>query len=376
MDEIRLQSSLGGLKEIDRPDMQMSGLITVAKVLKVHHKSGTADVVVVNTKDTFTSSEQNEGKFAARILTEFAGYDAKREKYWGSIAPIAEGSLVLLGFLDNLKNRPVILGQFHRPDETENVLPSVYPLREKKAGYNRREALKSLTVYPSMAYKKVDGDSNMEFAHASKSFFAAYNTATDVQEYITDDHGGFDHQNLSEMDRRTGNVLEADQEEAQSPSKFLFVHRSSFDNEETTWTKFFLEASGAFRLTRDNNDGKLTYMEFPEEGGTLIRRQLDTNIREDATDYAELDIDIDGGANLRRVIGESIAEVGVNSAGNVQLTHSDGSYMDMGKDITIETDGEILSEALIRFIEKHFIKVGDEPVNPLPYTLWVDMKDE
>jgi hypothetical protein len=374
---MRLQSSLGRISQNYRPDMNMSGYLTVAKVIKVHHKSGTADVVAVNSKDTFTSNGDNEGKFSARILQNFSNYDESRGKYWGSVSPIAEGSLVLLGFLDNMKNRPVILGQFHRPDNVENVLPGVYPLNEKEGGYNRREALKTLNVYPSLAYKKIDGESNIEFSHASKSFFAMYNTSMDTQDYLNDSHMGFDHQNLTEVDSRTGQPIETDIDEAKSPTKMLFVHRSSFDNDSTTWTKFFVDASGLSRITRDNNDGKLTFLELSEKGRFSVRRQLDSPLHNESDNYSEIAQEEDGHTVIRRVNGDTVTEIGVNQAGNAVMSHSSGSVIEMGEDITIETDGEIISDSFSRFIEKNHIAVSHvEPENPNPYLLWVDLSDD
>lgn len=373
---MKLQSSLGRISQNYRPDMNMSGYLTAARVTKVHHKSGTADVVVINTKDTFSSNAENEGRFAARILQGFSNFDEQRGKSWGSISPIGVGSLVLLGFMDNMKSRPVILGSLPNPDNVENVLPEVYPLKEKTPGFQRREALKTLQVFPSLAYKKMDGEGNMEFAHTSKSFFAMYNLSMDTQSYLNDNHNGFDHQHLSENDSTTGKVYETDFDEAKEPANMLFVHRTSFKDEETTWTKFFLSAAGIFRMTRDNNDDKLTFMELNELGRFRVKRQVDNAYHDDSENYGEIDVGTDGSVKLRRVMGEEIAEVGVDEVGNVDLYHSSGSSFKMGEDLEFEVQGDIRSESLSRFIETNHIVVSEtEPENPKPFLIWIDPRE-
>lgn len=374
---MRLQSSLGRVYENDRPDMNMSGYLTVAKILKVHHKSNTADVVVVSTRDTFISSEENEGRFAARILQGSAGFNEKRGKAWGSTTPYAEGSLVLLGFLDNMKSRPTILGAYHSPDKVQNVLPGVYPLNQNQAGFQRREALKTLTVYPSQGYKKIDGEGNIEFAHPSKSFFAMYNKEMDNQDYLTDNHNGFDHENLSEVDASTGKVYETDIEEAQTSPSMLFVHRSNFNKEKTTWTKFFLHRNGMFRWTRDNNDEQLTFVEVDEKGRFGVRRQVDSPYHQESEDFGEVAVETDGTAMIRRVQGDSVAEVGVNNFGQVEMGHGSGSRMIMDEDLELEVEGDIISDSLSRFIERNHIVVSPtEPENPLPFLVWIDTSQD
>lgn len=374
---IRFQSSLGRVTQAPyRPDMNMSGYLAVGRVLKVHHKSNTADVILVNTNDTITSNGSQEGKFAARIMHQFSSYDPKRGKSWGNISPIAIGSLVLVGYLDNMKSKPIILGAFPRPDNVENTQPSVYPLDENSAGYTRREALKTVEVYPSLAYKKIDGESNVEFAHASKTFFAMYNTAMDTQDYLGDNHLGFDHRDLTETDNTTGQTITSDIPEAQAPTKILFVHRSSFDDQNTTWTKFFVSASGLLRLTRDNNDGKLSFVEIAEDGTMSFTRQLDNPNHHQSQDYSQLYQSAQGDTLLKRVQGDVTSEVGVTNYNSAIMSRGNSVIELDDKGITLETDGDIQSDALSRFIQANHVFVSPTaPKNPEPNLIWIDTSD-
>lgn len=343
--------------------MNMAGYLAVARVLKVHHKSGTADVIKVNSKDTITSNAENEGRFAARILTQSANFDRKRNKSWGSFDPIAEGSLVLIAYLDNMKDRPVILGSFHYSDNIDNVLSQQYPLNEKQAGFHKREALKYLKVFPSMAYFKVDGESNMEFVHASKTFLKFANTSFDSQGYVDDKHNGFDHRDLTETDPRTGRAIESDWEEAKAPTKMLFVHRSSFTDSATTWTKFFVNEKGMARWTRDNNDGKLTYLELSETGAVKVRRQLDDPDHGEGTKISEVAISEDGTVTLKRVttsgevsitltedgkiVFQTPTDVDINSKGKIKLYATTESN---NASLTVNGNGAVVAQKTVNGI--------------------------
>ncbi|MNW28260.1 hypothetical protein D3C74_50820 [compost metagenome] len=329
MTDMRLQSSMGRVQENYRPDMNMGGSFSVGKVVKVHHFSGTVDVEIVNSRDMISSSTENKGKYAARVMTQGAWFDETgKQKYWGRIEPMAEGSLVVLGFLDGMKSRPVIFGQLHRGDNPENVLPSQYPLKEKQAGFHRREALKSLCVYPSMGYSKVDGEGNMEFVTSSKSFFAAYNTSMDAEVNMTDGHDSFDHEHLSEINKKTGNVFETDVPESQTPMKFLFVHRDAFTGSNRR-TKIFISEKGMVRTTRDNDDGKLSYTELREDGTLRVRRQLDDSDHGEGENNTELTITPAGELSVKRQNGNDVVSMTLTEdcrmlfSNRIQLDNSD-----------------------------------------------------
>lgn len=366
---MRLQSALGRLVPEVKDGKDLAGYLTVARVLKVHHKSGTADVQVLNTKDLFVSADENEGKFSARVVQSFAHYDDANKKAWGQIQPIAEGAYVLLAFLDGLKNRPIILGQFPRLDNSENILPHQYPLYEKVDGYNKQEALKSLTVYPSLTYSKVDGESNIELVHANKSFLAMFNESKyESYLYGDDGHQVLDHGDLSE-------TIESNEEQAIQPVSVLYVHRTAFNDEETTWTKFYISKDGKLRLTRDNRDEKLSYIEIEEEGTIRLRRQIDSPEHGEGNNYAEIVQGTDGTLKLNRTIDGKETSVILSKTGEILFEHSSGSYMALDENLHIEAsrEGKILSDSLSEFIEeKHVVVSRTEPKNPQENLLWID----
>lgn len=301
--------------------MNMNGYMAVGRVVRVHYKSGTADVVLVNTGDTIKSDPTNEGRFAARILASCAHFDEVNKKSWGVIEPIAVGSLVLVAFLENMKNRPIIIGKFHRPENHNNILHAQYePLLDTTSTFYKREGLKYLRVFPSQLYHRVDGLGNIELTLPTKSFLTVVGTGSDSRGDVTDDHNGFDFDNLTERDKFTGQTLQSNDPLMQTPSKILFVHRTSF-SDPTTWTKVYLDDEGMFRLTRDTNDGTLSYVTVNADGSMKLRRQLDSSDHES---------------------GNQHAEISIATNGDIQITHPSGSFIRFsGNDITIQAVGSV-----------------------------------
>ena len=96
MSDVRLQSSLGGIKQFERKDRKMEGSLFVGKVTKVYHKNHTADVVLIEHKDQIVGSNINDGISACKILERHAGWDTEFESFYGDSTPIQVGELVVV----------------------------------------------------------------------------------------------------------------------------------------------------------------------------------------------------------------------------------------------------------------------------------------
>lgn len=309
--KIVMQPHLGRhMKMNDKPSENMGGKLTIAKVIGVHHKKGTVDLQVIRSNDVIRSDENNEGKFGARISVSSAHFDTTLMTSSGVVEPILEGQLVILAFLDDRQNEPIILGSFHNTWEIGNsILTQKYPLRPERDIDHLREAHKYLRVSPSQFYHKIDGIGAVEMSHPSRSFMII---DPDFDDLIGDGHNQFDHNGLSEKDPYTGKVRSARTEEAVRPVKMLYVHRSAFTDDTTTWTKFFIDSTGATRFTRDTNDGTLSYMSVDENGSMKMRRQLDSNKHDE---------------------GHKATEIVLDDSGNIRINHHSGGY------ITIDENG-------------------------------------
>jgi hypothetical protein len=312
------------MEQYGRKDLDMGGYTALARVLKVHHKYNTADVMLVNTKDTIAGSATNEGKFSCKINVGNAHYDKYTNKSWGTIEPICEEDLVLVAFLDNRKAQPIIIQSFHRMEDDQNILPSDYPI------VDTAESLKYLRVFPSQNYFRMDGAGNTEITFVGKSFLK-------IGKDVSDAHGFIDFNDLSEKDKTSGNTLGLEETAPSTDQsakvvlpppeikKYLFVHRSSMLDSDTTWTKLFLDTDGTFRVTRDNNDGKLSTVEMSSEGEIKLRRQLDSNLPNEGSSNIQISINAD--ATLTITKGDVGFTLNINSQGGLDVVAKDVSLI-------------------------------------------------
>ena len=313
----RGQSSLGQVSPIGRKDLNMEGYITIGRVLKVHHKYHTADVMLVNTKDTIRGLEGNQGKFACRINTGNAHYDKGTGKYWGLVEPICENDLVLVAFLDNKKAQPIIIQSFHRMEDKQNILPSAYPVLDPS------ESLKFLRVFPSQNYIRVDGSGDTEITFVGKSFLK-------IGANVTDAHGGTDFKDLSEKDKVTGLTLVHDNTASSTDlssktalptpevKKYLFVHRSSMTDGSSKYTKLFIDNDGTFRVSRDNNDNTFSKIEVASDGSLTLKRQLASG---------NIAITVNGDASLDITRGGSKFTLEISPTGALNISASQVSLL-------------------------------------------------
>ena len=319
---MKLQSALGAFQNTgNRKDMDMFGVLMVGKVTRVHHKSGTADVTIIGTNDKIKSTPENEGRFSARILQRSSGYDAVTKKPWGTVDPISEGSMVLLTFLDGVKQRPVILGTFPRIDNMENIYPAEYPLLENIQGINTREALQQLSVSPAGLFTKLDGEGNYERTFIGGSFLVNFSGETDYEDQINDMHKGYNATDLTVIDKDTGEArTPVDESPASRNGKFLFGHRTVIDGRET-YVKFYMSDTGELRITRDNDDGTLSYFEFSQNGAISLTRQQGGARRGESNRESSIRIEADGDIHMKR----------------------DSSRLSLGHDIDIDVPGKFLT---------------------------------
>ena len=364
--DARLQPHLGRVKNNYKPHLDFN-MIAVAKIIKVHHKHGTVDLQLIKSNNVISSDPSNEGKYGARILTTTAHYDPVLMSSSGVVEPIQEGQLVLVAFIDGLKNQPVILGSFHQTWESEqNILPNIYPLNPNNSMWEKREALKYLRVHPSQFYQRVDGIGAMEMSHPSKTFLQI---DPDLYGEISDSHKGYDHINLNERDPYTGQSRSARTEESSYPVNVLFIHRSNFDDSMTTWTKFFINSSGMFRLTRDNNDGTLSYLQISENGEMILRRQTDSPNHGEGENYSEMSIGQDGTIAMSRVVDGKSSSIAVDGYGDIILSHKDGSYVKLTPDGMVSEGPDGTGEGI--GITVSAVQPEDVPDGHL----WIDISD-
>jgi hypothetical protein len=322
---MKLQSNLGSVAEDFRKDLKMGGQLMLGKVLKIHPKYNTADILIVKTNDTLLGSEHNEGKFACKIAVNNAGYNPDTRKSYGVIEPLCEGDLVLVDFIDGYKTQPVIRGSLHKTmSEPENILST-------KSYYQKndtREKHKYLRVFPSQNYVRVDGEGCSEFTLNNKCFLKI-----DSNE-LSDDHRGTDFKDLLEKDKITGDTLSLQESLAKN---LLAVFRDSFNDDDTTWTKFYVDKSGLIRFTRDNNDGTLTFLEIDKDGSFRIKRQQDNSHRDVSDVYSEILMKNTGDININL---KNKCSISLTPDGDIDITSNKTINVHSSKQVNV-TSGVI-----------------------------------
>lgn len=310
--------------------------LTTAKVVRVHHRSGTADIELIISNDKIVSQPTNEGKFSARVVTECAYYDSVNLAAYGKTRVIRKDEIVIVAFLDGEKNRPIILGSL--PDITKserNLLPEKYPLNLQDED-DLREAWKDLTVYPNNSFKTIDGLGGIEWGHPNHSFLKIdHDFGTDgIADENLDDV--FRYVDLNTKDPLTGLPREYKQMEASHlPSSILFAHESNFDENYSSWTKFYLSNTGDFRITKGYaKEPGINKMEMTKDHIKIVRSLDSTKPSDDGKDNLKIEIDKKGNFSATKTKGGKVVQ-GVEFKDEEVVLTQDKTKVVLGKDLQL-----------------------------------------
>lgn len=289
--EPTLQSSLGVVaKTSTSKDRNWNnGYLAFGEILKIHHKRHTADVKIYGNSDNIASDTKQEGKHACRIGVGYAGIDEQFQLPYGEIIPLQKGMIVLVAFLKNTKEKPIILRVFHNITEEigeinyNNILTSKYPIENG----DMVEMFRTTKISRIQDFLTMDGVGNLEISSHTKSFFVATNKEIDEEQ--------FDYEDLSVKNKKTHKTVGVPQNHS-FPLKFLATFRDAFNDSETNWLKVFVDAvKTSFKLAKVQRlDKKLTMVEISENGAFKVRRQMDSSSWSGGSKYAETTIKDDG----------------------------------------------------------------------------------
>ena len=333
-----LQSSLGSVRSnsINSDRVWSMGSLCLGEVLKVHNKRYTADVRLYGSSTTISSASSQEGVHSCRIGVSNAGFDPVFKKPYGEIIPIQKGSIVLVGFLNNSKKKPVILRVFHNISEdtgqhnNTNILSSTYTLADAI------ESNKYLNISRIQDFITVDGEGSFELSSHTKSFLVGINNKEIDEET-------FDYEDLSvkDINQTTVSVDEANSK----PLKLLAVFRDHFLDTKTNWLRIIINPlKTAFKIAKVQQlVNALSELEIDCDGNIRMRRQLDKNTFSGSKNYSEILLDNQGNIKLR-VKGESSSSIQLNKEGEISI--------DSDSDITIKSNrltitGDVVIEGTI-----------------------------
>lgn len=342
--DARLQSSLGISGVAKRRDKSMSGQIMAAQVIKVHHKHHTADIVLLQSKDTITSDETQEGRHAAIITEQHAGWVENREVYYGNYTAIEEGAYVLVCFAENYKAQPFIIGSFHRFEEEKNPFPLEYPLEEEgeESGKQMYESY-SITRNQDFFYK--NGFTDVDIAHRTKAFLSLGTGERD------DSKNGFLYKDLAIKNKLTGETLWLPWENDDPtvfPLDILLSLQDKPEDADAGFLKFWATAkTGAYRISKTTNgEPFLTSFEITADGSTRIRRQKDSDELNSGGEYADFTIDDEANITIKKCNKSKELTITIDENANFSLVKTDGAntariLIDDDCNIVVDTDKAI-----------------------------------
>jgi len=331
--DIRLQSALGDISKKGRSDIAMNGMITLGKILKVHHKNHTADVQLIGTSDIISGSEATQGINACRIMERHAGWDSFFKVSYGNITPVQEGEIVAVGFLDNLKSKPIILGSFFDTDNSKNPLPVDYPL----FGADEVERYEHLFMDRLQDYSYLSGTGEFEMVHHSRAYITSSEKALD------DSRDGFNYNSLKIKSKNTKSTVGLTENQREFKPLDILVSLCDKINDVTSGLlRLFVSAkTGSFRITKDTNSNKLSMIEMQSDGTMRVKQQLDTYKRDKSTNYSEVRMNPDGGISVVRNLNGSVSSFQIGQDGSLTINCS--KAVSINSDVSISLSAPIVS---------------------------------
>lgn len=310
MDENKpqLQSSLGDIASTKNKKERSwnNGYMAFGQVLKVYPKRYTADVMIFHTHDKIRSLGTEEGRHSCKIGVGSAGFSELHGRPYGEICPLHAGDIVLVAFLKNTKEHPVIIGVFH--NTSEDLGDSNY--RNILNNYHSTETAGDienyLSISPIQDFKFIDHFGNIEIASHTKSFFVAKEKGIDDEGFDFEDlsvksnttrkqreespdsintkYGGknykYYNRDMTEEEKKMRPLSETVhvEEKYSKPKKYLLCFRDSFYDSVTNWLKLIVDAAKtSFRLIKFQQDTNTSTMfELDEFGTVKLKRQLDS----------------------------------------------------------------------------------------------------
>lgn len=304
-----LQSALGTFNSTHtQQDRNWNhGYLAFGKVLNVYPKRYTADVEIFQTSDKLHSTHEQEGRHGCKIGVSTAGFSDLYQAPYGEITPIQRGNIVLVGFLKNTKEQPVILRVFHDTAEEvgsfnfRNILLNYF-----SAYSNIGDILDYLKITPIQDFLKVDRFGNIELSSHTKSFFVAtesnivddkfdyedlspkfpkdktvINPLPDISDLYDMNSTGQSYYNWGDDAERRLSVETIHVDEKHSkPKKYMAVFRDNYTDSLTNWLRVIIDAAHtSFRILKvQQQDNHNTMFDVTEDGTIKVRRQLDTRL--------------------------------------------------------------------------------------------------
>ncbi|XWX29641.1 glycerophosphoryl diester phosphodiesterase [Staphylococcus phage PG-2021_87] len=287
---VRFQSSMGrSLKRVDSDDLNVKGLV-LATVSKINYKYQSVEVKVNNL--TLGSRIGDDGSLAVPYPKSFIGRTPEGSVF-GTKPLITEGSVVLIGFLNDDINSPIILSVYG--DNEQNKMINTNPLDGGKfdtdSVYKYSSAL--YEILPSLNYKYDDGEGTSIKTFNGKSFFSM-TSGEEEKPQATDFYTGTEYQDLFTSYYGNKTLIEP---RIQKAPNMLFKHQGVFYDDGTPdnhITTLFISERGDIRASVLNTETqKRTTQEMSSDGSYRVIKQDDDLMLDEAQVWIEYGISED-----------------------------------------------------------------------------------
>ena len=276
----RLQALLGDQKPV--ASVKANQLI-MAKVMKVNYLYNTVEVITIHNREMLVKQKAN-GQFSARIPSMYGGSFANGQTY-GENYPINVGDQVLIGFMEEDKSAPIVLGVYKDSSVAYELAGT------DKTGGNpdmdeagRKQTMEYFRLFPSQTYDWVDGTGGREVTLQGKSF---WKSAVGLFGSARLNDYGYNYDNLERIHLRGRDVLPTEP----TLPQIMFQHNSE---DALTATSLLFDDDGTFSLSKVNNkstDKTRSELRIEGSNGLFMRTQSDSKKHSDDSPYSEIGID-------------------------------------------------------------------------------------
>ena len=287
---VRFQSSMGrSLKRVDSDDLNVKGLV-LATVSKINYQYQSVEVKVNNL--TLGRHIGDDGSLAVPYPKSFIGRTPEGSVF-GTKPLITEGSVVLIGFLNDDINSPIILNVYG--DNEQNKMINTNPLEGGKFDtddiYKYSSAI--YEILPSLNYKYNDGEGTSIKTFNGKSFFSM-TSGEEEKPQATDFYTGTEYQDLFTSYYGNKTLIEP---RIQKAPNMLFKHQGVFYDDGTPdnhITTLFISERGDIRASVLNTETqKRTTQEMSSDGSYRVIKQDDDLMLDEAQVWIEYGISED-----------------------------------------------------------------------------------
>lgn len=287
---VRFQSSMGrSLKRVDSDDLNVKGLV-LATISKINYQYQSVEVKVNNL--TLGRHIGDDGSLSVPYPKSFIGRTPEGSVF-GTKPLITEGSVVLIGFLNDDVNSPIILNVYG--DNEQNKMINTNPLEGGKFStddiYKYSSAI--YEILPSLNYKYEDGEGTGIKTYNGKSFFSM-TSGEEEKPQASDFYTGTEYQDLFTSYYGNKTLIEP---RIQKAPNMLFKHQGVFYDDGTPdnhITTLFLSERGDIRTSVLNTETQQrTTQEMSSDGSYRVIKQDDDLMLDEAQVWIEYGISED-----------------------------------------------------------------------------------